>query len=155
MKGKTSKAYLWTYGIPNEEVVYDFTINENGTHAVLLEGDSALMPEGYYTQTVPRLLRLEPHQLTLFRRAELHRFSQAIRTDPELTGMVHNLLDRLLPYDADEDSSHSSKPRNLPQPQPGHKTGLVIASDRHEIPPPARAGAGPRPHGSRRQGTSS
>ena len=36
-----------------EPVVYDFAINERGTWAELLTGDQALMPPGYYAQTVP------------------------------------------------------------------------------------------------------
>src|SRR5205823_3433085 len=42
-----------------EPVVYDFSINENGTFADLLEGADALMPQGYYVLTVPALLRRE------------------------------------------------------------------------------------------------
>ena len=81
-----------------EPVVYDFTINECGSCADLFCGSEALMPPGYYTQTIPALLRLQPHDLSAFRRAELDRFSEACRTDPELSGMVQKLFDRLLPY---------------------------------------------------------
>ena len=38
-----------------EPVVYNFAINEHGTHAELLSGDKALMPAGYYTLAVPPL----------------------------------------------------------------------------------------------------
>ena len=81
-----------------EPVVYDFTINECGSCADLFCGSEALMPPGYYTHTIPALLRLQPHDLSAFRRAELDRFSEACRTDPELSGMVQKLFDRLLPY---------------------------------------------------------
>ncbi|MCL4294822.1 MAG: UTP--glucose-1-phosphate uridylyltransferase [Anaerolineae bacterium] len=80
-----------------EPVVYDFAINERGTWADLLAGPAALMPPGYYTQTVPGLLRLEARQLSASRRAELDRFGEACRTDPTLSGMVQTLFDRLLP----------------------------------------------------------
>ncbi len=80
-----------------EPVVYDFAINERGTWADLLTGPSALMPPGYYTQTVPGLLRLEARQLSVSRRAELDRFGEACRRDPRLAGMVQTLFDRLLP----------------------------------------------------------
>jgi hypothetical protein len=40
-----------------EPVVYDFSINENGTVADLLAGADALMPASYYTLTVPELIR--------------------------------------------------------------------------------------------------
>src|SRR5690606_38049796 len=78
-------------------VVYDFAINELGTCAALLEGDSALLPPGYYAQTVPALLRQDPRSLGATRRAELDRFAAACRTRPELADMVQTLFDRLLP----------------------------------------------------------
>ncbi|MCQ3974767.1 MAG: UTP--glucose-1-phosphate uridylyltransferase [Anaerolineae bacterium] len=80
-----------------EPVVYDFAINERGAWADLLTGRAALMPPGYYTQTVPGLLRLEARHLSASRRAELDRFGEACRTDPTLAGMVQTLFDRLLP----------------------------------------------------------
>jgi hypothetical protein len=80
-----------------EPVVYDFAINSRGTHADLLAGDAALMPPGYYVLTVPRLLRYDPLQLPVVRRAELNHFGSACRTQPELSGMVQSLFDRILP----------------------------------------------------------
>lgn len=88
-----------------EPVVYDFAINENGTFADLLPGDAALMPPGYYSLTVPGLLRREPRQLSAFRRAELDRFGRAARSEGALGGMVQNLFDRLLPRAGDGDGS--------------------------------------------------
>jgi glycerol-3-phosphate dehydrogenase len=46
---------------------------------------------------VPALLRTEQRRLTPFRRAELDRFGVASRTDPQLSGMVQALFDRMLP----------------------------------------------------------
>jgi len=97
-------------GVPfaMEPVVYDFAINERGTHAELLADDQALMPAGYYTLTVPRLLRMEQRHLSAFRRAELDRFGAACRTDPTLRDMVQTLFDHILPQGeqvADESQS--------------------------------------------------
>ena len=86
-----------------EPIVYDFTINERGTHAELLAGDAALMPPGYYSLMVPGLLRQEPRLLPASRRAELDRFAAACRTDSRLAGMVQNLFDHLLPRAADDE----------------------------------------------------
>jgi hypothetical protein len=81
-----------------DPVVYDFAINERGTFADLLAGDQALMPPGYYTLTIPALLRTEQRNLSVFRRAELDRFGAACRTDPQLSYMAPALFDRLLPH---------------------------------------------------------
>jgi hypothetical protein len=80
-----------------EPVVYNFAINERGTHADFLAESAALMPPGYYTLTVPALLRQETRSLSPARRAELDRFAAACRTAPELSGMVQNLFDHMLP----------------------------------------------------------
>jgi len=91
-----------------EPVVYDFAINDRGTHAELLTGDQALMPPGYYTLTVPALLRLEPRLLSAFRRAELDGFGTACRTRPELSGMVPAIFDRVLPQAGQEEGGAQS-----------------------------------------------
>jgi len=80
-----------------EPVVYDFAINERGTHADLLTGREAMLPEAYYALHVPALLRADPRSLPALRRAELDKFGAACRSRPELGGMVQVLFDRLLP----------------------------------------------------------
>ncbi len=80
-----------------DPVVYDFAINERGTFADLLTGPEALLPAGYYTLTVPPLLRRERHELAVSRRAELDKFGAACRTRPELAGVVQGLFDVMLP----------------------------------------------------------
>ncbi len=97
-------------GVPfaMEPVVYDFTINEHGSYADLYDEEEALMPPGYYTQTVPALLRQELRHLSAFRRAELDRFSAASRNDPELSDMVQKLFDRLLPYSGSEEKDQEN-----------------------------------------------
>jgi hypothetical protein len=85
-----------------EPVVYDFAINERGTHAELFEGKAALMPPAYYTLAVPRLLRLERHELSAMRRSELDLFGAACRTQPELSGMVQTLFDHILPRGSED-----------------------------------------------------
>jgi hypothetical protein len=80
-----------------EPVVYDFSINEHGTRAELLEGADALMPSGYYSFMVPGLLRKDRQELTPLRLAELDHFATACRTHPELRGMVQTLFDSIFP----------------------------------------------------------
>ncbi|HYP15003.1 MAG TPA: UTP--glucose-1-phosphate uridylyltransferase, partial [Bryobacteraceae bacterium] len=83
-----------------EPVVYDFRINENGTFATLRSGTEALMPSGYYTLTLPTLLRHELRDLTAARRAELEHFGAACQSQPGLSGMASRLIDHLLPKSA-------------------------------------------------------
>jgi len=80
-----------------EPVVYDFAINEEGTVADLIDGGTALMPQGYYALIAPALLRQEQRALSPLRRAELDKFGAACRTRPDLRGMVQVLFDALLP----------------------------------------------------------
>ncbi|HEY1496896.1 MAG TPA: UTP--glucose-1-phosphate uridylyltransferase [Candidatus Solibacter sp.] len=90
-----------------QPVVYNFAINELGTQAGLLTGDSALMPAGYYTLAVPPLLRTEARNLSPARRAELERFTSACRGKEEFAGMVHNLFDHLLPRGQEQDGGRA------------------------------------------------
>jgi len=91
-----------------EPVVYDFSINERGTFAEMLKDAAALMPSGYYTLTVPVLLKLDRHSLSPLRRAELDKFGAACRTKPELRGVVQTLFDVMLPKGKAESSSGST-----------------------------------------------
>ena len=78
-------------------VVYDFSINDDGTKAQLLDSDETPMPRGYYTITIPELIRMEPRTLSHQQRDDLHHFGSACRTNPELSGMVETMFDRLVP----------------------------------------------------------
>jgi hypothetical protein len=81
-----------------EPVVYDFAINEGGTEAVLLGGNSALMPAAYYQLVVPALIRIESRLLSPARRAELERFTAACHELPEFQGMVQHVFEHLIPH---------------------------------------------------------
>ena len=90
-----------------DPVVYDFAIDERGTQAELARGDSALLPQAYYTLAVPGLLRMESRLLSPARRAELDRFSAACRRTPAFAGAVQRLFEHLLPAAQEEDAAHS------------------------------------------------
>ncbi len=91
-----------------EPVVYDFAINERGTHAELLTDARALMPSSYYTLLLPGLLRQERHSLSPLRRAELDKFGAACRARPELRDVVQTLFDAMLPRGKTESSAGDS-----------------------------------------------
>jgi hypothetical protein len=80
-----------------DPVVYDFSINETGTTAELLDQEEALLPENYYVMMMPGVMRVDPHRLTGQQRRELSRLGSACRTRPEMGRMVSTLFDRLLP----------------------------------------------------------
>lgn len=96
-----------------EPVVYDFALNERGTWADLLAGESSLMPAGYYALTVPALLRQDRHALPAPRRAELDKFGMACRTKEELRGMVQTLFDVMLPRAKTDGEDGRSLPQLL------------------------------------------
>lgn len=98
-----------------DPVVFDYSINENGTVADLLHGDSAIMPANYYALTVPAMLRQERQTLPAARRAELDKFGAAARNTPELRGMVQNLFDVLLPKGKSEKTAGASLDELLEQ----------------------------------------
>jgi hypothetical protein len=98
-----------------DPVVYDFAINERGTFCDLLDGPAALMPAGYYSLTVPPLLRQDRQALSPLRRAELDKFGAACRSRPELRGVVQTLFDLLLPRGKTESADSLSLPALLDQ----------------------------------------
>lgn len=91
-----------------DPVVYDFAINEHGTRAAILEGEQALLPAGYYKLIVPRLLQQNRRDLSLVSRAELDRFANACRSRPELSGMVQDLFDTLIPRSLPGEAAQSN-----------------------------------------------
>jgi hypothetical protein len=80
-----------------EPVVYDFAINQHGTTADLFPAAEALLPRGYYALLVPRWLREDPRAVPASKRVELDRVGQAARRNPDLSGLVESLFDRMLP----------------------------------------------------------
>ncbi|NMC62358.1 MAG: UTP--glucose-1-phosphate uridylyltransferase, partial [SAR324 cluster bacterium] len=98
------------YALPfaMDPVVYDFSINSRGTWAELLVDEKAVLPEGYYANVVPYLIKMDPQSLSPMRRAELNRFGALCRTNPELRGMVQLLFDRLFPRVKDKSSGEKT-----------------------------------------------
>ncbi|RPJ50726.1 MAG: UTP--glucose-1-phosphate uridylyltransferase, partial [Acidobacteria bacterium] len=67
------------------------------TCSELLEGEDALLPQGYYVMMMPAVMRVDVQSLTRQRRRELVRLGAACRTRPEMGNLVSALFDRLLP----------------------------------------------------------
>ncbi|MDZ7636869.1 MAG: UTP--glucose-1-phosphate uridylyltransferase [Bryobacterales bacterium] len=96
-----------------DPVVYDFAINERGTHAELLRGGDALLPPAYYTLRLPPLVRQPLSALTQGQRSDLALFGEATRTRPAMAPLAAVLLDHLLPHDQPKESSDQEG--SLPQ----------------------------------------
>lgn len=90
-----------------DPVVYDFAINENGTHARLLtDADAALAPE-YYLMMVPRWIRQDPRLLTATQSRDLETFQQHHLS--QSSTLAADLARRLIPQ-ADEAEGASALP---------------------------------------------
>jgi len=88
-----------------DPVVYDFAINDVGSHAQLLEGESSLLPPAYYRLKVPALLRSSPGNLPPDRRRELAAFTVACRRRSEYQGCIEASFASLFPAAGDNEGS--------------------------------------------------
>ena len=86
-----------------EPVVYDFSINADGTAAEFLKGDEAFMPPAYYALVAPEWLSSDVRRLTPARRAEIARFAAACRSHHRLAGSTDMLFAGLFPQPAPEE----------------------------------------------------
>lgn len=96
VKGKTTRAYIWTYGIPDEEVVYDFTM-----------GRSAAGPEDFFGGAYPRYLQsdsysvytsLDEHKRTVHVGCWAHarrKYYEARAEDPEFSKLILRAIQKL------------------------------------------------------------
>ena len=91
-----------------EPVVYDFSINENGTFADLLTGREALLPAEYYTMTLPQLLKKDSKFLSDSQRNELALLGHVYKSNEKFAGFVTSLFDQMIPLNRDD--SFQQKP---------------------------------------------
>jgi hypothetical protein len=83
-----------------DPVVYDFSINDNGTFAELLnDGD---MPRGYHALIVPDWLKRGLQQLSPMVRGELERVGNACRERDTGSELAARLIQRILPSTSSE-----------------------------------------------------
>ena len=79
-----------------DPVVYDFTINENGSSAELLEDKEAMLSSEYYLMMVPRWLRQDPRTLKAVTRKEMDAFAERNLMAGERP-LVGPLIQRIFP----------------------------------------------------------
>lgn len=80
-----------------DPVVYDFSINDQGTCAALLTGANARMPQRYYAQMLPGWLQSGARQLTPLLRGEMERLGVVCRNEDPVGEVARHLVDALLP----------------------------------------------------------
>lgn len=91
-----------------EPVVYDFSINENGTFCEMLEKQQAMMPHDYYTLTAPALLKSKIQDLTNNQRRELEMLGQSAKNLTEFDQFIPKLFERMIPQGESESSQSKS-----------------------------------------------
>jgi len=77
-----------------DPVVYDFSINENGTIAQLLNGKQALLPISYYQQIIPALLGRDKSDLNNREQHDLNQFTRAAQNHPDFAAAMPAIFDR-------------------------------------------------------------
>ena len=105
---ETKKVFEKAVPFAMEPVVYDFSINEDGTTARLLKGAEALMSQWYYILRSPTLLKKELSELTPGQRNELQNLGQESKNNPEFSQLVSGLYERIIPRLEQEDGSGRS-----------------------------------------------
>jgi len=79
-----------------DPVVYDFEINERGSHARLLTESEAMFCPEYYLFMVPRWVRQDPRQMSVAVRREIDRFTARQLFDPQRP-LSATLVTRIFP----------------------------------------------------------
>jgi len=118
---ETKKKFEHAVPFAMEPVVYDFSINENGTIATLSQGEDALLPEAYYTLLLPQLLKKDLHLIPDCQRKELSVLGHAYKSDERFTGFVTNLFERMIPHN--QEATARQKPLNILLEELGFDSG--------------------------------
>ena len=96
-----------------EPVVYNWSINQKGTWAMLQQGNEALMPEQYYGIHVSELVRKDPASIPYVRRAEIDYFTTYCEQNnlayPLLRTIISNLFKVSDPTSQDNRSAENEK----------------------------------------------
>ena len=78
-----------------EPVVYNFSLNHNGTSAQLLTSRDAMMPGEYYELQVGELVNADPSTIPYVRRAEYELYSSVVKGNDRSYGLLRTLISNL------------------------------------------------------------
>ena len=98
-----------------EPVVYDFSINEQGTVASLIPGSEAVMPPAYYALMTSQWLRQDIRHMPAGQQAEIARFVGECRPGGRLSSAVPMLFAGLFPVTTREERGDDELQRLLAQ----------------------------------------
>jgi len=91
------KVYEKAVPFAMEPVVYEFSINEEGSVSQLLRGEKALMSQWYYILKSPALLKKDISALTRTQRMELQHLGQESKSGKDYQELVSGLYERMIP----------------------------------------------------------
>ncbi len=94
---EVKKVYEKAIPFAMEPVVYEFSINEEGSVSQLLRGEKALMSQWYYILKSPALLKKDISALTRTQRMELQHLGQESKSGKDYQELVSGLYERMIP----------------------------------------------------------
>ncbi len=86
-------------------VVYNFSINNEGTLSSLLKNEKALMPSAYYAHHVTRLVREPAENIQELRKAEIDLYTRNCANNSEAYILLRNVVSNLFRHRADTDNT--------------------------------------------------
>ncbi|HEC41367.1 MAG TPA: UTP--glucose-1-phosphate uridylyltransferase [Bacteroides sp.] len=94
---ETKKIFESAIPFAIEPVVYDFSINSQGSVCRMLNKDLAMMPQKYYILMSPALIKREITDLTQGQRLELQNLGQQSKDNEAYGDFVRGLYERMIP----------------------------------------------------------
>ncbi len=92
-----------------EPVVYNFSINKNGSVSKLLNGNEALMPAAYYAFHIPRIVRGNLETFPEIRKVEIDRITAQSSSNDEAFPMLRSIVTNLFKFSSNIESKDRSK----------------------------------------------
>lgn len=105
---ETKKIYERAIPFAMEPVVYDFSINNEGSVCRMLDGEDALMPQAYYILMSPGMLKKEISSLSMGQRSELQQLGKQSRSNQAFSSFVSGLYERMIPQSHKEAGTEQS-----------------------------------------------
>jgi UDP-N-acetylglucosamine pyrophosphorylase len=92
-----------------EPVVYNFSINKNGSVSKLLNGNDALMPAAYYTFHIPKIVRGNLETFSEIRKVEIDKITAQSSSNDEAFPMLRSIVTNLFKFSSNIESKDRSK----------------------------------------------